>query len=82
VPWNEADDLYLRHSIDLIRQWATKATDLLEADHHMMIIVEQAEVVIKSVQRGATPWHDKAPMDYIMAVAPELLASTPTEKRE
>jgi hypothetical protein len=82
VPWNEADDLYLRHSINVIRQWATKATDLAEAEHHMTIIIEQAEVVIKSVRRGTTAWHDNAPMDYIEAVDPELLFSTSTKKEE
>jgi hypothetical protein len=82
VPWNESDDLYLRHSINLIQQWAERSSDVAEAEHHMAIIIEQAEVVMKSVRRGATSWHDHAPMDYIVAVAPELLASTPTEVSE
>jgi hypothetical protein len=82
VPWNESDDLYLRHSINLIREWAECSTELAEAESYMTIIIEQAEVVMKFVRRGATPWHDNAPVDYIVAVAPELLASTPTEVSE
>jgi hypothetical protein len=80
LSWNEADDLYLRHSINLIQKWANAASvvtaDLDEADLRMTIIAEQAEVVIKSIQKGASPWHDMgAPLDYIAAVDPELLAA-------